>query len=160
MPDGRTTIYGVIELGQCVGIVPFLDDDRVVLVRQYRYVQEDARWEIPTGGIKEGETREQAAQRELQEEIGYRTAQLEWINSYYTSKSVCHETAHLYVGRGLSPSALAPDETEFIEIQAFPFDEALRMVLEGEIMDSMTVIALLLVARQLERSAQRNGGAA
>jgi ADP-ribose pyrophosphatase len=150
MPDGRTTIYGVIELGQCVGIVPLLEDERVVLVRQYRYVQEDARWEIPTGGIKAGETRKEAAQRELQEEIGYRAEQFEWINSYYTSKSVCHETAHLYVGRGLSPSQLAPDETEFIEIQAFPFDEALRMVLDGEIMDSMSVIALLLVARQRE----------
>ena len=43
MPDGRTTIYGVIELGQCVGSVPFLDGDRLVLVRQYRYVQENAR---------------------------------------------------------------------------------------------------------------------
>jgi len=153
MPDGRTTIYGVIELGQCVGIVPFLEDDRVVLVRQYRYVQEDARWEIPTGGIKPGETREQAAQRELQEEIGYRAERFEWINSYYTSKSVCHETAHLYVGYGLSPSPLQPDETEFIEIRAFDFDEALRLVLEGEIMDSMSVIALLLVARQRERHA-------
>ena len=110
----------------------------------------DARWEIPTGGIKEGETREQAAQRELQEEIGYRAEQFEWINSNYTSKSVCHETAHLYVGRGLSPSQLAPDETEFIEIRAFPFKEALQMVLDGEIMDSMSVIALLLVARQRE----------
>jgi ADP-ribose pyrophosphatase len=153
MPDGRTTIYGVIELGQCVGIVPFLDDGRVVLVHQYRYVQEDARWEIPTGGIKEGETREQAAQRELQEEVGYRAERFEWINSYYTSKSVCHETAHLYVGRGLSPAQLKPDETEFIEIKAFPFDEALRMVLEGEIMDSMSVIALLLVARWREGGA-------
>ena len=140
----------MIELGQCVGIVPFLDDDRIVLVRQYRYVQQDARWEIPTGGIKAGETREQAAQRELQEEIGYRAEQFAWINSYYTSKSVCHETAHLYVGRGLSPSPLAPDETEFIEIRAFPFDQALQMVLDGEIMDSMSLIALLLVARQRE----------
>jgi ADP-ribose pyrophosphatase len=155
MPDGRTTIYGVIELGQCVGIVPFLDDDRVVLVRQYRYVQEDARWEIPTGGIKEGETKEQAAQRELQEEIGYRAEQFEWINSYYTSKSVGHETAHLYIGRDLSPAQLAPDETEFIEIQAFPVDEALQMVLDGEIMDSMSVIALLIVARRREQGARQ-----
>ena len=152
MPDGRSTIYGVVELGQCVGIVPFLDDGQIVLVRQYRYVQEDARWEIPTGGIKSGETQEQAAQRELQEEIGYRAEQFEWLNSFYTSKSVCHETAHLYVGRGLSPSQLTPDETEFIEIRAFPFDEALRMVLDGKIMDSMSVIALLLVARQKEKA--------
>jgi ADP-ribose pyrophosphatase len=121
-------------------------------------LQKDTRWEIPTGG-KAGETREQAAQRELQEEIGYRAGQLEWINSYYTSKCVCHETAHLYVGRGLEPSQLAPDETEFLEIQAFPFDEALRMVLDGEIMDSMSVIALLIAARRRERGARTSENA-
>jgi ADP-ribose pyrophosphatase len=142
-----------------VGIVPFLDDGRVVLVRQYRYVQRDARWEIPTGGIKGGETREQAAQRELREEIGYRAERFEWINSYYTSKSVCHETAHLYVGTGLSPSQLAADETEFIEIKAFSFDEALQMVLDGEIMDSMSVIAILLTARMREQAAAQSPGA-
>lgn len=69
LPDGRTTIYGVVSLHECVGVLPFLDDDRVLMVRQYRYVfGESHRWEMPTGGMHAGETREQAAQRELQEE--------------------------------------------------------------------------------------------
>ena len=68
MPNGRTTIYGVCELGACVGVLPFADDDRVCLVRQYRYpARENHRWEMPTGGIHAGETPEQAAQRELME---------------------------------------------------------------------------------------------
>ena len=72
MPNGSTTVYGVCSFGQCVGVLPFVDDDHVVLVRQYRYVQqENFRWEMPTGGIKPGETPEQAAQRELGEEAGY-----------------------------------------------------------------------------------------
>jgi ADP-ribose pyrophosphatase len=50
MPDGRTTIYGVIALGECVGVVPFVGEDRILLVRQYRYVQEDARWRSPPAG--------------------------------------------------------------------------------------------------------------
>jgi ADP-ribose pyrophosphatase len=147
MPDGRTTVYGVIALGECVGVVPFLDADRILLVRQYRYVQQDARWEIPTGGVHEGESLESAAQRELQEETAHRAGQLTWISSYYTSKSVCKETAHLYVGEGLAPARCPPDETEFIEVKAFPFAEALRMVVDCEIMDSMSVIAILHVAR-------------
>jgi ADP-ribose pyrophosphatase len=147
MPDGRTTVYGVVSFGDCVGVVPFLDDDRVILVRQYRYVQKDIRWEIPTGGVKEGESLRDAAQRELQEETGYEAEQLTWISSYYTSKSVCEETAHLYIGEGLSPAPCLPDETEFIEVKDFGFAEILRMVNNCEIMDSMSVIAILHVAR-------------
>src|SRR3954471_13794184 len=76
LPDGRTTIYGVVTFGECVGVVPLLADDRVVLVRQWRYVQRDARWEIPTGGVHDGESVEAAAQRELAEEAGYRATRL------------------------------------------------------------------------------------
>jgi ADP-ribose pyrophosphatase len=147
MPDGRTTIYGVITLGQCVGVVPFVDEEHILMVRQYRYVQEDTRWEIPTGGVHEGESLERAAQRELQEETGHRARDLTWISSYYTSKSVCKETAHLYIGRELVQARRPADDTEFIEVQAFPFDQALQMVVDCEIMDSMSVIAILHAAR-------------
>ena len=55
MPDGRSTIYGVCEMGTCVGVLPFVDDDHVLMVRQYRYVQaEGGRWEMPTGGVHPG----------------------------------------------------------------------------------------------------------
>ena len=149
MPDGRTTIYGVVTFGPCVGVVPFVDDDHVLLVRQNRYVQgENHRWEIPTGGVHEGETLEAAAQRELAEEAGYHAGRLIHVSSYYTSKCICDETAHLYLGKHLVPAEVRPDDTEFLERRVFPFDEALRLVLEGEIMDSMSVIALLLAARR------------
>ena len=148
LPDGRTTIYGVVVFGDCVGVLPFVDQDHVLLVRQYRYVQSEThRWEIPTGGIKEGETLEKAAQRELAEEAGYHAGRLTHITSYYTSKSICDETAHLYIGAELTPAESQPDDTEFLERRIFPFDEALQMALEGEIMDSMSVMALLLAAR-------------
>jgi ADP-ribose pyrophosphatase len=149
MPDGRTTIYGVVTFGACVGVVPFLDDRHVLLVRQYRYVQgENHRWEIPTGGVHEGETLEQAAQRELAEEAGYHARQLVHVSSYFTSKCICEETAHLYIGEDLVPAEAPPDETEFLERRIFAFEEALRLVLEGEIKDSMSVIAILLAARR------------
>jgi ADP-ribose pyrophosphatase len=148
MPDGNTTIYGVVEAGECVGILPFLDDGRVVLVRQYRYVfGESHRWEMPTGGVKEGESLLEAAHRELKEEVGYDVEQLQHINTYFPSKSVMQETAHLYIGRGLSKVHAVPDETEFMDVAAFHFDQVLEMVLDSEIRDSMTVIAVLLADR-------------
>ncbi len=150
LPDGRSTIYGVVTFGDCVGVVPFVDEQRIMLVRQYRYVyDENHRWEIPTGGVAEGESLQDAAQRELAEEAGYRAGTLEHINSYYTSKSICNEVAHLYLGQDLVAAQEPPDDTEFLQRRIFPFEEALRMTLDGEIMDSMSVIAITLAARRL-----------
>jgi ADP-ribose pyrophosphatase len=151
LPDGRTTLYGVVRCGECVGVLPFLDADTVVLIRQYRYVARGVFWEMPTGGVHAGESLEAAAQRELGEEIGYRAGRLTPIVSYHTSKSVVDETAHLFYGEALSPVAIPPDATEFIEVCPVPFARALRMVESGEIKDSMTVIAVLHAARRAHR---------
>lgn len=147
LPDGRTTIYGVVTCGECVGILPFLDRHRVLLVKQYRYVAKRVTWEMPTGGIHAGESIEAAAQRELNEEIGYQPGRLTRISAYHTSKSVMDETAHLFIGEELARLERPPDETEFIEVRAFPFSDALQMVLQGEIVDGMTIIAILYAAR-------------
>jgi len=147
LPNGRTTIYGVVSCGECVGVLPFLDYDTVLLVRQYRYVAGRTTWEMPTGGVHAGESVEQAAQRELAEEIGYRAGRLTRVSVYHTSKSVMDETAYLFLGGEMVKLALPADETEFIEVHPFPFGEVLGMVLSGEIVDSMTVIAVLHTAR-------------
>jgi len=147
LPNGQTTLYGVCEFGHAVGVLPFVDDDHVVMVRQYRYVQgENHRWEMPTGGVHPGETPAVAAQRELMEEVGYRAGSLTQISSFYSSKSVCQETAHLYLGRNLARADAPPDDTEFLEVATFPFVDVLEMVLASQIRDSMTMIAVLKAA--------------
>jgi ADP-ribose pyrophosphatase len=150
LPDGRTTVYGVVSCGHCVGLLPFVDPDTVLLVRQYRYVAGRPTWEMPTGGVHAGETLEQAAQRELAEETGHRARYLVRVSTYHTSKSVVDETAHLFLAEGLHSADTTPDETEFIDVRAFPFDTVLQMVLDGEIVDSMTIVAMLLAARRRE----------
>ena len=153
MPNGKTTLYGVIECNECVGVLPFVDDNNVVLVRQYRYVfGEDHRWEMPTGGAKAGEHLLEAARREMREEIGYDAAELQHVSTYFTSKSVVREIGHLYIGRGLTQVEAVPDETEFLEVAIFPFDQVVQMVIDSEIRDSMTVITVLHAARLREKN--------
>ena len=83
----------------------------MLLVRQYRYVARRATWEMPTGGVHIGETLEQAAQRELAEEIGYRARRLIPVSTYHTSKSVMDETAHLFLADGLSRAETSATQT-------------------------------------------------
>jgi ADP-ribose pyrophosphatase len=148
MPDGRTTLYGVIECKPAVGVLPFLDERTVVLVGQYRYVARHFSWEMPTGAVRPGESEEGAAQRELAEEAGYEAARLVKLCSFHSSKSVMDETAHIYLAEGLRAVSHHADETEFIEVRAFPFEEVVRMVDASEIRDAMTVVAVLHAARR------------
>jgi ADP-ribose pyrophosphatase len=147
LPDGRKSIYGVVTCGDCVGVLPFIDPKTVLLIKQYRYVAKRVTWEMPTGGVHPGEGIEEAAQRELGEEVGYWAGRLKWVSSYHTSKSVMDETAHLFIGEDLAEVKLDSDETEFIQVQPFPFEKVVQMVLASEILDSMTVIAVLHAAR-------------
>lgn len=148
LPNGATTVYGVVTIGQAAGVLPFVDADHVLLVRQYRYVFGEAhRWEIPTGGLHPGEAPEAGALRELQEEVRYTAQSVEWVSTFYSSKSICEEVCHLYIGRDLQPATLPPDATEEIEVAAFPFADVLEMVRKSEIRDAMSVIAILHAAR-------------
>jgi len=150
LPNGRTTLYGVVTFGDCVGVLPLAEDRRVLLVRQYRYVQEAVTWEMPTGGVKPNESLEDAARRELLEEGGVQVARLTHLSTYHTSKSVVRETAHLYLAEGLTHvGSQQVDDTEFIATAWLPFEQVLAMVLANEIVDSMTVIAVLISARRL-----------
>ncbi len=149
LPTGGRTTYSVVECGECVGILPLLDDGRVVMVEQYRYIAGRVTLEMPTGGVRPGETPAQAAQRELAEEAGWTAGVLEHVSTYHTSKSSIDETAHLFIGRDLAacPRPHPGDEPEFTRPVLLAFDEVVRRVLSGDITDSMTIIAVLLAAR-------------
>jgi ADP-ribose pyrophosphatase len=147
LPDGRSTLYGVVECQPAVGVLPFLDARTVVLVGQYRYVARDFYWEMPTGGVRPGESEEAAAQRELAEEAGYEAGRFVKLCSFHTSKSVVDETAHIYLAEGPRPAVRDGDDAEFIEVRPFAFDEVLRMVQTSQILDAMTVVAVLHAAR-------------
>jgi len=157
-PHGHEGIYSVVTTNPCVGMLPFVDDDHVVLVRQWRYVTGEPRWEMPTGGNRPGEEPLDAAQRELAEEIGRVAGRLEHLATIDSSKSVVAERATLFAAYDLRPATAAElDVTEHLQLAVFPFEDVVAMVRRSEIVDAMTVVAVLHLALRVATTGR--GGA-
>src|SRR3989442_3187550 len=114
LPDGRTTLYGVVECPPCVGVLPFLDARTVVLVGQWRYVARAFRWEIPTGAVKPAESEEAAVRRELAEEAGYEAERLRKPFPVHTPKTNPPQTPPPDPAQGPPPGPAPPRRTSVI----------------------------------------------
>jgi ADP-ribose pyrophosphatase len=147
-PGGVRTTREVVRHSGSVAVLAIQDDGRIVLVRQYRYPVDAAVWELPAGRLDEGEGPEEAAQRELQEEIGQRAGDLRKIAFFYTTPGFCDEIMHVFRATSLVASVAKGDEDERIEIGAFPLGELEAMIARGEIREGKTLVALLMELRR------------
>ncbi|HVG33429.1 MAG TPA: NUDIX hydrolase [Pyrinomonadaceae bacterium] len=142
-PDGESGIYGVVHYKNTAVGVLAVEDDSVYLVGQYRYVLNQYSWEIPEGGCPEGEDILRAAQRELEEETGLRAAKWELMGRAHLSNSVSDELAVWFQATGLTQGEHHPEGTEQLNVRRVPFKEVLRMALQGEITDGLSLLAIM-----------------
>ncbi len=144
-PDQSPGIYGVVQFKNlAMGVVALDDENRVVLVGQYRYPLREYVWEIPEGGCpleKAGAMREEAA-RELEEETGFTAARWDYLGKFLVSNSVSDEVGHLFLARGLAPGRSNPEPSEELEVKFLPLEEAYRQAMEGQLNESVTVAGL------------------
>lgn len=147
LPDGQRQIREIIRHPGAVAIIALDDQNRLLLVRQYRSASAEVMTEIPAGLLDEGEKPVEAASRELQEETGYKPGKIESLGGLYTAPGYTAEYIHLFVATHLIESRLPADDDEFIELHRATLDEALAMIDRGEITDSKTIIGLLKYAR-------------
>jgi 8-oxo-dGTP pyrophosphatase MutT (NUDIX family) len=142
-PDGAPGIYGVVHFANvAAGILALDDHDRVLLVGQHRYSLDRYSWEIPEGGVPDGESALDGARRELLEETGVLAAEWRELARAHLSNSVSDELAVLFVASGLTSGVASPDGTEDLELRWLPFPEVLEMTLDGRITDAITIIAI------------------
>ena len=146
LPDGKLATREYMSHPGAVGVVPFLDRDTIVLVRQYRHPVGEVTLELPAGKLDAGESVMKCVRRELAEETGYTASKIVALIRYWPTPAFADEVLHLFVATGLKPGKVNADDDEFIEAVTMPFKKAVELVRRGKIRDSKTVIGLLSCA--------------
>jgi ADP-ribose pyrophosphatase len=144
LPNGKTSKREIIKHPGAVAIIAITDENKIVMVEQFRKALERTIVEIPAGKLEKGEEPDACARRELEEETGYECQSLEWLVSFYTSPGFSNEIVHLYIARSLAKKEnSAPlDEDEFVNLEELSLDEAMQMIKDQKIYDAKTIFAV------------------
>ncbi|SFH48568.1 ADP-ribose pyrophosphatase [Tindallia magadiensis] len=148
LPDQKYSKREVVEHSGASAIIPITTEGNVILVKQYRKPVESYLLEIPAGRLEQDEDPEICAKRELIEETGYSSNCFEKLMTYYTSPGFSNELIHIFLAYDVEEGKSNPDEDEYLEVLSIPFDDLLKKIHKGEIMDSKTIIAVM-AARQI-----------
>ena len=144
LPNGRETDLEIVRHPGASAIVPFVTDDEILMVRQFRYATGGYILEVPAGKLDAGEQPEACARREVEEEVGHRAGRLVRLGAIYTTPGFTDEVIHLWAAHDLEPTAQRLDHDEVLSVERLPFGGALERVRRGEIVDSKTICALML----------------
>ncbi len=141
LPDGKPCIREIIEHsgGACA---LYVEDDKVLFVRQYRYAYGESIYEIPAGKLNEGENPMLAAQRELEEETGIKAKKLELLYVVYPTPGYTNEKIYIYRAFDGERVQTHLDEGEFVDTVWIEVDKIKEMLKKGEIRDGKTLVAL------------------
>lgn len=143
--DGdHTVLWDFIDHKGAAAVVPVTEDGRILMVRQYRNALDRFTLEIPAGALDgKDEPGIVCAGRELEEETGYRSDNLEWLITLRTTVAFCNEKIEVFTAHNLIPSRQHLDEDEFIDLKSYTMDELKEKIFSGEIQDGKTVSSLL-----------------
>ncbi|MCX7881771.1 MAG: NUDIX hydrolase [Brevinematales bacterium] len=150
LPNGQKGTREYVRYPEAVVILPLLEQS-LVFVRQYRYAPGKVLLELPAGKISPGEDFRATVRRELREEAGYDSHDIEYLFSYYPCPGYSTEKIHVAVARNLCVSPLQADEDEFIVTEFLTLEEAKQAIRKGLIEDGKTILTLLAYESGLKR---------
>lgn len=142
--DGHESTYQILEKGDSALVVPITKEGNIVFIREYFAAIDAYALALPKGRIDLGEGMEEAAQRELQEEIGYKANKLTYLQTLTMSPCYFTQKTHVFLAEGLDVSKLQGDEEEAIEIVEYPFNQFEELIEKGELTEARMIAALFL----------------
>ena len=151
LSDNKRTTREIVEHASVVCVMALDEDGYIHMVKQYRYAISSELMEIPAGGIEQGESPEEAAVRELQEEIGKSHGQLIQLCGFWLTPGWSDEYMYAYLATDLTDSKLPADDDENIQVVKVPLGEILREINSGLINDAKTIATVLLGNNYLSR---------
>ena len=146
LPNGKEALREVVRHNGGVALLPITEDNEIIFVKQFRYPYEEELLEIPAGKLEVGENPYEAGVRELREETGAVATDISSLGVMYPTSGYCAEKIYLYSATGLSFFEQDLDEDEFLNVVKIPYDKAMEMIINGEIKDGKTQIAVLKYA--------------
>ncbi len=147
LPNGSRLVLETLNHPGAAAVIPFLDADRILLIRQYRHAVGGFIWEIPAGKLEPGEPPEVCAARELVEETGYRAGRIERLGEIVTTPGFTDERIHLFSAHELVLAEKHHEVGEVIEVHEVRLAQALAMAERGELIDAKSIAALFHAAR-------------
>ena len=150
LPNGSVAELEIVRHPGGAAIVALDDRQHVCLLRQFRHAADGWIYELPAGKLDNREPPLDCARRELREEAGREATEWQSLGSYLSSPGVLTEVLHLYLARGLTVVAAAPEEHEVLEVEWVPLSQALEMAADGRIRDGKTLVGLFLAERQVK----------
>ncbi|MBD8031927.1 MULTISPECIES: NUDIX domain-containing protein [Solibacillus] len=151
LPNGETGKREIINHPGAVAVIAITENNKILFVEQYRKALERSIVEIPAGKMEKGEEPIVTARRELEEETGYTSEDLKFVQAFATSPGFADEVIHIYVAEKLKKLDIPVDldEDEFVDLMELSLEEAEAMVADGRIFDAKTAFAVLWVKMKM-----------
>lgn len=154
-PNGKPSIYGVVEVQQGPCVIPVDKDRKIWMIRQYRYIFDDIKWEFVAGEKREHETPEAAGLRELQEELNLTAGSIKLLGQFRPSNGSTNEHDYILLAEDLEPYDAKSDEPDILERKAFTLAEIDEMIKRGEILDGFTICAMYFYKCYIDSESER-----
>ncbi|MCL2392914.1 MAG: NUDIX hydrolase, partial [Oscillospiraceae bacterium] len=156
LQNGNRAGREVVEHPGGVGIVAVTDDNKIILVRQYRYPMELELLEIPAGKLDYGEDPYECAIRELSEETGYSAGTMVDLGVIYPSPGFCRENLYLYLALDLKQGEMHLDFNELLSVEQYHIDDLMEMIMENKLSDAKTIIGIMKAKVYLDSNEKEN----